>query len=65
MVTEDAERTMTTFLGASETLSFKEIDQKLSKFGLVYVEGYLLTSESTSVTRWAVEFAKNTESRLR
>jgi sugar/nucleoside kinase (ribokinase family) len=60
MVTEDAERTMNTFLGASETLSSKEIDrQALKDSDWFYVEGYLVTDEArTSATKEAVEFAK-------
>lgn len=45
MITADAERTMNTFLGVSETLSVAQIDEealKLSKY--VYIEGYLVTS---------------------
>lgn len=45
MITDDAERTMNTFLGVSETLSIDDIDEealKASKF--VYIEGYLVTS---------------------
>lgn len=45
MITGDAERTMNTFLGISETLSVEQIDKaavKRSKY--VYVEGYLATS---------------------
>ena len=45
MITPDAERTMNTFLGISETLSVAEIDEealKASKY--VYIEGYLVTS---------------------
>lgn len=47
MITSDAERTMNTFLGISETLSTAEIDEnalKASKY--VYIEGYLVTSAS-------------------
>lgn len=47
MITGDAERTMNTFLGISETLSSTEIDEnalKASKY--VYIEGYLVTSAS-------------------
>jgi sugar/nucleoside kinase (ribokinase family) len=60
MVTEDAERTMNTFLGASETLSSKEIDQEALKSSeWFYVEGYLVTDEArTRATKEAVEFAK-------
>ena len=60
MVTEDAERTMNTFLGASESLSAKEIDrQALKDSEWFYVEGYLVTDEErTAATKEAVEFAK-------
>ena len=60
MVTEDAERTMNTFLGSSETLSAKEIDQEaLKNSEWFYVEGYLVTDKKrTAATREAVEFAK-------
>lgn len=47
MVTDDAERTMNTYLGITANLSTKEIDElaiKDSKF--VYLEGYLVTSEN-------------------
>jgi len=45
MITPDAERTMNTFLGVSETLSIEELHPdaiKDSKF--IYTEGYLVTS---------------------
>ena len=60
MVTEDAERTMNTFLGASDTLSAKEIDyDALKDSEWFYVEGYLVTDEArTKAIRDAVEFAK-------
>ncbi len=60
MVTKDAERTMNTFLGASDTLSSKEIDKgALKNSEWFYVEGYLVTDEErTVVTKEAVEFAK-------
>ncbi len=60
MVTGDAERTMNTFLGASETLSFKEIDiDALRNSEWFYVEGYLMTDEArTKAIKQAVEFAK-------
>lgn len=47
MITPDAERTMNTFLGISETLSTAEIDEdalRMSNF--VYIEGYLVTSQT-------------------
>jgi sugar/nucleoside kinase (ribokinase family) len=60
MVTEDAERTMNTFLGASEALSEREIDQAaLVDSEWFYVEGYLVTDEArTLATKAAVEAAK-------
>ena len=60
MVTKDAERTMNTFLGASETLSSKEINREALKDSeWFYVEGYLVTDEArTKAIRDAVEFAK-------
>ena len=60
MVTDDAERTMNTFLGASEDLSAREIDQAaLLDSEWFYVEGYLVTDEArTAATKAAVELAK-------
>ena len=60
MVTDDAERTMNTFLGASEALSAREIDQDaLVDSEWFYVEGYLVTDEArTLATKVAVEAAK-------
>ncbi|MDA7849946.1 adenosine kinase [Porticoccaceae bacterium] len=60
MVTDDAERTMSTFLGASEDLSPREIDQvALVDSEWLYVEGYLVTDEArTAATQAAVELAK-------
>ena len=60
MVTDDAERTMNTFLGASEDLSAREIYQAaLVNSEWFYVEGYLVTDEARTVaTKTAVELAK-------
>ena len=60
MVTQDAERTMNTFLGASETLSEREIDQTaLIDSEWLYIEGYLVTDEDRMMTaRRAIEIAK-------
>ncbi|MEX0962960.1 MAG: adenosine kinase [Pseudohongiellaceae bacterium] len=47
MISPDAERTMHTFLGVSETVSIDEIDfaaVKQSRY--IYIEGYLVTSPS-------------------
>ena len=46
-VTPDAERTMNTYLGITETFSVDEIDfDSLAQSELLYVEGYLVTSET-------------------
>ena len=60
MVTHDAERTMNTFLGASEALSGREVDQAaLLNSEWFYVEGYLVTDEArTAATKAAVDLAK-------
>jgi sugar/nucleoside kinase (ribokinase family) len=47
MVTEDAERTMNTFLGVTQTYSIDDVNEaaiKDSKY--LYIEGYLVTSEN-------------------
>lgn len=47
MVTPDAERTMNTFLGVTETLSVEELDaESIKESQYVYIEGYLVTSPS-------------------
>lgn len=47
MVTNDAERTMNTFLGTSAELSTDELDeQAIINSEWVYLEGYLVTSDS-------------------
>ncbi len=47
MITPDAERTMNTFLGISETLSHNELDEDaIANSDYVYLEGYLVTSPS-------------------
>ena len=60
MVTDDAERTMNTFLGASERLSGREIDRTaLLDSEWLYVEGYLVTDKARALaTKAAVELAK-------
>lgn len=45
LITPDAERSMNTFLGVSETLSVAEIDEAaIARSDWVYLEGYLVTS---------------------
>ena len=47
MVSEDAERTMNTYLGISETLGEKDLDiAALKSSEYLYIEGYLVTSPS-------------------
>lgn len=47
LITPDAERTMNTFLGISETLSVDDIDlDALKASEYAYIEGYLVTSET-------------------
>ncbi len=47
MITPDAERTMNTFLGISETVSVDNLDlSALQQSKYAYIEGYLVTSET-------------------
>ena len=47
LITPDAERSMNTFLGISETLAEEDLDlDALSASEYLYIEGYLATSES-------------------
>ncbi len=60
LITDDAQRTMLTNLAASTSLGPEDIDEeKLSQSKYVYVEGYLLTGESTKAAAYrAFELAK-------
>lgn len=60
MVTRDAERTMNTFLGASESLSSNEIDlESLKNSDWLYIEGYLFTDNARALAaREAADFAR-------
>ena len=47
LITPDAERSMNTFLGASETFSRNELDLKaIANSEFLYIESYLVTSDS-------------------
>jgi len=47
MITDDADRTMNTFLGITTSLSIKEVDEEAIKNSeYVYLEGYLVASPS-------------------
>ena len=51
LVTNDAERTMCTYLGASTKLSFSKIDKSIFDFTkIIYFEGYLFDKEETKNT---------------
>jgi sugar/nucleoside kinase (ribokinase family) len=61
LITDDAQRTMLTNLGASATLTEADIDEELIKAAkYVYVEGYLLTGETTKAAAYrAMALAKS------
>lgn len=60
MISPDAERTMHTFLGVSETVSEEEIDfDAVKQSEYVYIEGYLVTSPSAKAA--VVELKKFAE----
>ncbi len=57
MITPDAERTMNTFLGISETISIEELDpDAIAKSEMAYIEGYLVTSPTGKAA--AIELAR-------
>jgi len=60
MITEDAERTMNTYLGANVDLTSGDVDtQLLANSEWLYIEGYLVTdSQRTQVAVEAMSFAK-------
>ncbi|MCA8990303.1 MAG: adenosine kinase, partial [Planctomycetaceae bacterium] len=60
LITEDAQRTMLTSLGASSTLGPEDIDEEMIRQSeWVYVEGYLFTGDSTKAAAYrAIELAK-------
>ena len=60
LITEDAQRTMLTNLGVSTTLGEADVDEReLRQAKYVYIEGYLLTGDSTKAAAYkAIELAK-------
>lgn len=60
LITGDAQRTMLTNLGVSATLDPEDVDEEeIRQAKYVYVEGYLLTGESTKAAAMrAIELAK-------
>jgi len=63
MVTDDAERTMNTFLGANLDLTSNEVDEPtLINSDWLYLEGYLVTDDTrTDVAVKAIECAKENQ----
>jgi sugar/nucleoside kinase (ribokinase family) len=60
MITPDAERTMNTFLGISETVSINELNEEaLKQSEYAYIEGYLVTS--TTGRAAAIELRQQAE----
>ncbi len=61
LITEDAQRSMLTNLGAATTLTVDDIDESLIKNSkYVYIEGYLLTGDNTKAAAYrAIDYAKN------
>ncbi len=58
MITPDAERTMNTFLGISETVSTEQLDlSALSTSEYVYIEGYLVSSATGKAAAIALKQA--------
>lgn len=60
MISPDAERTMHTYLGVSETLSNKELDFEAAKnSSYIYIEGYFVTSPTAKTAAMELmQFAK-------
>ena len=60
MITDDAQRTMLTNLGVSVTLNESDVNEdELKQSKYVYIEGYLLTGNSTKAAAYkAIELAK-------
>src|SRR5690606_1589386 len=60
MITPDAERTMNTFLGISETLSVNELNpEAIAAAEYAYIEGYLVTSPTGRAA--AIELRRQAE----
>ncbi len=56
MITPDADRTMNTYLGISSNMQVKDLDlNALDQSEYLYIEGYLVTSESNHATALAAK----------
>lgn len=66
MVTEDAERTMNTFLGITQNFSVKEVNEQAIKDATyLYIEGYLVTSDNgREAMRHAKKIAEQNQTKV-
>lgn len=66
MITDDAERTMNTYLGISETLSVDDLNEEAIKNSeYVYIEGYLVTSATGKIAaKKCREIAQQNDSKV-
>jgi sugar/nucleoside kinase (ribokinase family) len=66
MVTEDAERTLNTFLGITQDFSVKEVnEQAIKDAAYVYIEGYLVTSDNgREAMRHAKKIAEQNQTKV-
>lgn len=63
LITEDAQRSMLTNLGAATTLTEDDIDESMIQVAkYCYIEGYLLTGETTKAAAYrAIDYAKRND----
>ena len=66
LVTGDAQRTMSTFLGAAQRLDKTAVDaDRIARAGILYLEGYLWDpSEPRSAIEAAIEMARSAETKV-
>ncbi len=66
LITDDAERTMLTNLGASTQLTADDIDEAaIAAAKCIYIEGYLFTGDSTKAAAYrAIELAKKNDVKI-
>jgi len=66
MITEDAERTMSTCLGISANLNFSDVDENLiNESEIIYLEGYLVSSDSCfEASKKIIEAGKKNNSKI-
>ena len=66
MVSPDAERTMSTFLGISSELKISDLDENMiEEAEIVYLEAYLVSSDSNfETTKKIIEIAKKSDTKI-